>query len=220
MADLVTYALADGIATLTMDDGKANALSLAMSTSLSAALDRAEREARVVVLTGRPGVFCGGFDLKVIRGDDEKARAAMRDAGYALFRRLYLYPLPLVIACPGHAVAAGGIILMTADVRIGVTGDFKIGLNEVAIGLPLPVIGLELARDRLTPTAVTAATLEARLFDPQAAVAAGYLDEAVPVKAFGETVHERARSLLQLDKAAFGETKRRLRQATLDRVPG
>lgn len=220
MTDLVQYGVADGVATLTMDDGKANALGLAMSTGLHEGLDRAEREAKAIVITGRPGVFCGGFDLKVIRGDSEDARVAMRESGYRLLRRLYLYPLPTVIACPGHAVAAGGLLLLTADVRIGVTGDFKVGLNEVAIGLPLPVIGLELARDRLSPRFLTAATVEARLFDPDEACEAGYLDEAVPVKAFGETVHDRARSLLDLDGAAFAETKRRLRQSTLDRIPG
>jgi enoyl-CoA hydratase len=219
MTDIVQYTAADGVATLAMDDGKANALSLAMSTGLSKGLDRAEREARVVVITGRSGVFCGGFDLKVIRGSDEAARAAMRDAGYALFRRLYLFPLPVVIACTGHGVAAGAIILMTADVRIGVMGDFKIGLNEVGIGLALPVIGLELARDRLLPTAVTAATLEARLFDPVAAVTAGYLDAAVEPGSLTDTVRARAQSLAALDGPAFAETKRRLRQATLDRVP-
>jgi enoyl-CoA hydratase len=220
MTDLVHYGLADGVATLTMDDGKANALSLDMSTGLHEGLDRAEREAKVVVMTGRPGVFCGGFDLKVIRGDSEDARVAMRESGYKLLRRLYLYPLPTVIACPGHAVAAGGLLLLTADVRIGVTGDFKVGLNEVGIGLALPVIGLELARDRLSPRFLTTATLEARLFDPEEACEAGYLDAAVPVKSFGDTVHDRARSLLDLDGAAFAETKRRLRQPTLDRIPG
>lgn len=219
MADLVHYGLADGVATLTMDDGKANALSLDMSTGLLRGLDRAEGEARVAVITGRPGVLCGGFDLKVIRGGDEQARIAMRDSGYKLLRQLYLYPLPLIIACTGHAVAAGGLMLLAADVRIGVEGAFKIGLNEVGIGLALPVIGLELARDRLSPNLLTAAVLEAQLFDPEAACEVGYLDTAVPIDSLGETVRMRARALAALDAAAFAETKRRLRQPTLDRIP-
>jgi enoyl-CoA hydratase/carnithine racemase len=218
MADVVTYGLADGVATLTMDDGKANALGLDMSTGLLRGLDRAEGEARVVVITGRPGVLCGGFDLKVIRGGDEQARVAMRDSGYKLLRRLYLYPLPVIIACTGHAVAAGGLMLLTADVRIGIEGAFKIGLNEVGIGLALPVVGLELARDRLSPSLLTAAALEARLFDPDGACEAGYLDTAVPAESLGETVRMRARSLCALDAAAFAETKRRLRQPTVDRM--
>jgi enoyl-CoA hydratase/carnithine racemase len=219
MADVVHYGLADGVATLTMDDGKANALSLDMSTGILRALDRAEGKARVVVIIGRPGVLCGGFDLKVIRGGDEQARIAMRDSGYKLLRRLYLYPLPVIIACTGHAVAAGGLMLLTADVRIGVEGAFKIGLNEVGIGLALPVIGLELARDRLSPNLLTAAVLEAQLFDPDEACEVGYLDTAVPIDSLGETVRMRARALGALDAAAFAETKRRLRQPTLDRIP-
>jgi len=220
MAELVTYSLEDGVATLAMDDGKANALGEAMSAGLSAGLDRAEDEAGVVVVTGRPGVFCGGFDLRVIRGDDEAARKRMRDAGYRLLRRLYLFPLPLIIACPGHAVAAGGLLLLTADTRIGVAGDFKIGLNEVAIGLALPVLGLELAKDRLAPSAMTPAVLGAKLYDPAGAVAAGYLDSAVAPDTFDKTVRETARAWLELDKGAFAETKKRLRASTVKRMVG
>lgn len=220
MAELVTYSLEDGVATLTMDDGKANALGEAMSAGLSSGLDRAEREAGVVVITGRSGVLSGGFDLRVIRGDDEAARIRMRDAGYALLRRLYLFPLPVVIACPGHAVAAGGLLLLTADTRIGVTGDFRIGLNEVAIGLALPVVGLELAKDRLAPGAMTAAVLGAKLYDPAGAVEAGYLDSAAGTDAFDQTVQAAARAWLDLDTKAFAATKERLRGATVERMVG
>lgn len=218
MSERVTYSTEDGVATLAMDDGKANALSVDMSTALSSGLDRAEKEAQVVVITGRPGVLCGGFDLRVIRGDDEGAKKKMREAGYDLLRRLYLYPLPLVIACPGHAVAAGGLLLLTADVRIGVSGDFKIGLNEVAIGLALPVVGLELAKDRLIPNALAPAVLGAQLFDPMKAVEAGYLDEVASLEAFDQKIRETAQGYLALDGAAFAMTKKRLRSATVTRM--
>ena len=220
MADLVGYTVANGIATLTMDDGKANALSLDMSTALSRRLDQAEADAKVVVITGRPGILCGGFDLRIIRGDDEDARNRMREAGSAFIQRLYLHPQPVVIACTGHAVAAGAILLFTGDVRIGVEGDFKIGLNEVAIGLTLPVYALELARDRLSPQALTAATLGARIYDAAGACGAGYLDETAPSETFAGHVDACARSLVDIDSAAFAATKRRLRQPTIDRVTG
>lgn len=218
MSERVTYSTEDGVATLAMDDGKANALSVDMSTALSSGLDRAEKEAQVVVIIGRSGVLCGGFDLRVIRGDDEGAKKKMREAGYDLLRRLYLYPLPLVIACPGHAVAAGGLLLLTADVRIGVAGDFKIGLNEVAIGLALPVVGLELAKDRLIPNALAPAVLGAQLFDPMKAVEAGYLDEVASPEAFDQKIRETAQGYLALDGAAFAMTKKRLRSATVARM--
>lgn len=123
-----------------------------------------------------------------------------------------------MIACTGHSVAAGGLLLLTGDVRIGVEGDFRIGLNEVAIGLALPQAGLELARDRLTPGALTEAAVLARLYSPTDAASAGYLDLAATPKAFDRVVAEKAQELKKLDPSAFAETKRRLRQATVDRM--
>jgi len=218
MTDIVSFNVCDGIATLTMDDGKANALSLAMSQALDAGLDRAAKEAKVVVIRGRPGVLCGGFDLKVIRGDDEVQRQAMRDAGMRLMSRLYMLPQPLVFACTGHSVAAGGLLLLTGDARIGVRGEFRIGLNEVAIGLALPQAGLELARDRLTNTALTDAAILAKLYSPTAAASAGYLDLAVSPEAFDQVVAQKAQELSKLDPNAFAATKQRLRQAVVARM--
>ena len=218
MSGPVSVSISDDIATLTMDDGKANALAPAMSAGLNAGLDEAEaKDARIVVIRGRPGVLCGGFDLKIIRGDDEAAKAGMRDAGMKLLKRLYMLPAPLIIACTGHSVAAGGLLLLTGDTRIGVRGDFTIGLNETRIGLALPVTGLELARDRLEETAVTRAVIQAELYDPERAATVGYLDQAVDAGAFDLAIADAA-ALSALDQAAYAETKRRLRQPTLNRI--
>ncbi len=218
MSEIVTYTLDDGIAVLTMDDGKANAMAPAMSGALNAALDRADGEAKAVVIRGRPGVFCGGFDLKIIRGDDEDLKTKMRNAGMALALRLYQSPLPVVFACTGHAVAMGAVLLLAGDARIGVSGDFKVGLNETAIGLALPQPALELARDRIAPIELTSAVILANLYAPDDAVRIGYLDQAVAAGAFDATVMATAKALGELDRTAFTTTKRRLRQATVDRM--
>jgi enoyl-CoA hydratase len=218
MSDVVTYSQTGDIATLTMDDGKANALAPAMSAGLSAGLDRAAKEAKAVVIRGRPGVLCGGYDLKIIRGDDDALKAKMRDMGTEVMLRLYQSPQPIIFACTGHGVAAGAILLMAADLRIGLQGDFKIGLNETGIGLALPYVGLEFARDRLAPTELQQATVMAKLYDPVSAVAAGYLDQAVQAEAFDATVQTAAEGLAALDVEAFAETKRRLRQPVVDRI--
>ena len=218
MTEIVSYAQHGGVATLTMYDGKANALSLAMSRALDAGLDRAAKEAKVVVIRGRPGVLCGGFDLKVIRGNDPAQAAAMREAGMQLLARLYLLPLPLIFACTGHSVAAGALLLLTGDIRIGVRGEFRIGLNEVGIALALPQTGIELARDRLSAAALTEAVALARLYSPDDAASAGYLDAAVDTAVFDTTVAQHAEALLKLDPVAFATTKQRLRQPTLDRI--
>lgn len=181
-------------------------------------LDRAAQEARAVVIRGRDGVFSGGFDLKVIRGSDEALKATMRKAGMELLKRLYLSPQPIILAVTGHAVAMGALLTLTADWRIGVSGDFRIGLNETSIGLPLPVAGLELARDRLAPTALQRATINAERFSPADAVEVGYLDQAVEMSDFDAAVTEAGSRLGALDPTAFAETKRRVRQATINRI--
>lgn len=218
MSELVSYTLEEGIAVLTMDDGKANAMAPAMSGALNAALDQADGEAQAVVIRGRPGVFCGGFDLRIIRGDDEDLKAKMRTAGMELALRLYQSPLPVVFACTGHAVAMGAVLLLAGDARVGVAGDFKVGLNETAIGLALPQPALELARDRIPPTELTNAVICANLYTPDAAVGIGYLDKAVAAGVFEDTVMTTARALGELDRTAFATTKQRLRQATVDRI--
>jgi len=219
MSAPVTYSLADGIATLRMDDGKANAMAPAMSAALNAGLDRAAAEgARAVVIRGRPGLLSGGFDLKIIRGEDEALKAKMREDGMALLKRLYLSPLPIVFAVTGHAVAMGALLLLAGDVRIGTEGDFRIGLNEVGIGLSLPIAGIELARDRLLPAELSRAVINARLYRPDEAASVGYLDQVAKPDAFDERVRQAAAGLADLDAAAFAETKRRLRQPTLDRI--
>lgn len=215
MNSAVEYSQAGEIATLRIDDGKANAMSAPV---IAESLDRAAQEARAVVIRGRDGVFSGGFDLKVIRGSDEALKATMRKAGMELLKRLYLSPQPIILAVTGHAVAMGALLTLTADWRIGVSGDFRIGLNETSIGLPLPVAGLELARDRLAPTALQRATINAERFSPADAVEVGYLDQAVEMSDFDAAVTEAGSRLGALDPTAFAETKRRVRQATINRI--
>ena len=218
MTEYVDYKVADEVAILTMDDGKANAFGPGMIAALIAGLDQAAAEAKVVVISGRPGVMCAGFDLKIIRGGDRAALAAMRSAGAEALCQLYLHPQPVIFACTGHAIAAGALLVLTGDMRLGVEGDYKIGLNETGISLSLPSFGLELARDRLDPRMVTRATLGAELFGPAAAAAVGYLDRVVGMDAFAAAVDQAAQDMLKLGPEAFALTKARLRQPTIDRI--
>ncbi|MFQ5352854.1 MAG: crotonase/enoyl-CoA hydratase family protein, partial [Candidatus Binatia bacterium] len=177
-SDNVTLSIEQRVALIRLDDGKANALSPETITHLSGVLDEAEENAGAVVLTGREGRFSGGFDLSVMMSGSDAARGLVT-SGAELLIRLYSFPLPVTVACTGHAVAAGALLLLAADTRIGVRGAFKIGLNEVAIGMRLPVFAATLASERLSKRHFTAATQLARLYDPEAAVDAGYLDRVV-----------------------------------------
>ena len=110
---MLSYALEGTTALLTMDDGKANALSNEMIDALSAALDRAAKEAGAVILQGRPERFCAGFDLKVMMSGFDNATALLT-RGSALLMKLYGLSVPLVIACTGHALAGAGCLLYTS----------------------------------------------------------------------------------------------------------
>lgn len=218
MTDHVTLTIADDVAHLAIDDGKANAISHAVIEALHGALDRAARDAKAVVLSGRPGRFSAGYDLSVVRSGPDAVRALVRD-GALLTMRLYEFERPVVLACTGHALAQGAIFLMAADVRIGAAGSFKIGLNEVAIGMPIPVYAAELARDRLSRRHLTAATALATIYDPAGAVDAGYLDAVVEPDHVVPAALERAAALAgSLNARAFAATRATVRGAVAHHV--
>lgn len=216
-SDLVTYSLEDKVAVVTMDDGKANALSQQMIDALLAALTRAEQEAGAMVLVGRPDRFCAGFDLRVMMASPQAATALLA-AGSELLMRLYGAKLPLVIACTGHALAGGALVVLTGDQRVGAAGAYKLGLNEVSIGLPVPVLAMELARDRLSKRALVHATLLAQIYDPEGALAAGYLDAVAPADQVLAQARAEATRLAGLPSGAFRATKQRLRGATIEHI--
>lgn len=211
---IVHYEEVQPVALLRLDDGKANALSWQLIEELAAALERSQRDAKAVVIAGRPGRFCAGFDLRMMLAGIDQARQLVT-AGGELLLRLYELPQPVVIACTGHALAAGALLLLVGDSRVGAAGDFKIGLNEVSIGMPLPIMAMELARDRLDPLQLAAATLQATVYDPNRAAGVGYLDRVTePDKVIEEATAE-AKRLAALAGPAYGATKQRLRERTV-----
>ena len=217
MTELVRYRREGATAIVEMDDGKANALSHAMIDALLAALTRAEAEAGAMVLAGRVDRFCAGFDLRVMMSGPEHARTLL-GRGSELLLRLYGAAVPLVIACTGHALAGGALVVLTGDVRIAAAGPYRIGLNEVAIGLPVPILAMELARDRLQPAALTRATLLAHIHSPEEALAAGYVDSLAPPDQVVARALEEANRLSELGKAPFQATKQRLRGRTIAHI--
>jgi enoyl-CoA hydratase len=212
---LLDYSVADRVATVAMDDGKANALSPALLAALNDALDRAVGEDVVaVVLSGRPGRFSGGFDLGVLRAGGPEAGDMVR-SGFELAERLLRFPRPVVIACTGHAVAMGSFLMCAGDYRIGAAGEFKIQANEVAIGITMPYAALALLRYRLTPPAFDRAVGLAAAFTPADAVGAGWLDEVVEPESVVPTAQSVAASFAGLDLAAHTGSKVRARATVL-----
>ena len=214
MTMLVNYEFSKGIATLTMDDGKANVMSEAMLQALNDALIRAQSDDAAVLLTGRAGMFSGGFDLGVFKRDPAEL-FRMLEAGARITERLLTYPRPVVAACTGHAIAMGAFLLLSADVRIGVDQGARIQVNEVQIGLTLPRFAIEVCRQRLAPAHLNIAAGTAEPYSPAQAIVAGFLDEIAPAESLATVARERAARLLRLNAEAFAATKLRLREGTL-----
>jgi enoyl-CoA hydratase len=211
MRALVSYHLQEKIATIVMDDGKANVVSVPMQAELNAALDQAVKDKAVVMLTGRDGIFSAGFDLKTLYAGGEDA-LEMLTGGFRLAQRLLSFPRPVVIACSGHALAMGAFLVLCGDYRLGADGPYKIGANEVSIGLAMPRVAVEICRDRLTPAHFNRSVLNARIYQPMEATVAGFLDEVVVKEELQSGAHRAASEHTRLNMPAYEETKARARE--------
>jgi enoyl-CoA hydratase len=212
----VTCETRDGIATITLDDGRANVLTLHALEALHDAFAAAEADGGPVVLTGREGRFSAGFDLGVLGAFGPDAPRLLR-AGFELSHRMLAHPQPVVVACTGHAFAMGAFLLLSGDLRIGVAGaDHRITANEVAIGMTMPRSAVEICRQRLTRTHFDRAVILAEEFNPEGAVAAGFLDRVVAPADLHSAARQAAATLGALDPAALAATKLRARADTLE----
>lgn len=200
---------ADGVTTITLHDGKANVMSLAMLRALDGALDAANADRAAVVLAARGKAFSGGFDLGAFERRGLEL-VQMLEAGARLAARLLAYPRPVVAACSGHAIAMGAFLLLSADHRLCARSDLRIQLNEVQAGLTMPHFAIALCRQRLTPPSLHAAVVTARPFSAEQALAAGFVDELVEPAALLDTAQHHARRLAGYPALAFEATKRRL----------
>jgi enoyl-CoA hydratase len=206
----------DGVAWITMDDGKVNALSFEMLTEIADRLDEARSCGCPVVIQGRPGIFSAGFDLKTFgRGRDPSI--AMVRAGAELLRRILAHPRPVVTVCAGHAYPMGAFLMLAADVRFCLAGPWKIGMNEVAIALTVPHFALAIARHRLTPPGL-ARVSTAAMFDPETARQHGYLDYVCGSDELRPALAAELQRLKTLDWKSYEATKARLNTRTSDEI--
>ncbi len=213
-----SFEIVGSVALLTLDDGKANAIGYETLAAIDKALETASQDASALVIAGRPGRFSAGFDLGVIAQGPAAARDLVA-VGARTAMRMFGAPIPIVAACTGHSLAFGAIMLLASDLRLGADVKAKIGLNEVSLGMPLPIFGVELARQRLSPKHLTAATNLATLYSPAGAAEAGYLDEVLSADDLLSAAVSRAESLgAYLQPAGFALTRRNLRQPVIDHV--
>jgi len=215
MSDLATYSRSGPVASIVMDDGKANVMSLSMLNALHAAFDQAEKDKTVVILKARGKHFSGGFDLNVFAKGSAEDQYLMLKAGAELALRILSFPTPVVAACRGNAYPMGAFLIMSSDHRIAAEGDYRIGMNEVAIGLTVPRFAIEVARQRLTPAYFSRVVMTAEMFGPAEAVTAGFFDRVVPSDQLEKAADETAQALSKLNMAAHAATKARARGAAI-----
>lgn len=217
MGDRVHYSVESSVATIAMDDGKANVMSPDMQRDINGALDEAELEGvGAVVITGNSKVFSGGFDLSVFKSGHE-ALLEMLVGGFELAARVLAFPKPVVMACTGHAIAMGSFLLLTGDHIVG-SPDHRVMANEVAIGMTVPYPALAILRHRLTPAAFQRAVGLSAPFTGPSALEAGFLDELVAADLVRSRAQEVAQGFLALDLNAHKATKLRARAAVIEEV--
>ena len=214
MSSLVSVTIESGIATIAMDDGKANVLSHAMWDELEAAFDQAETAKAIVVLKGREGIFSGGFDLKEMGKGVEHA-LLLTSRGSKMARRILSFSTPVIAISTGHCIAMGAFLMLACDYRIGASGDFKVGLNETIIGMTMHNFGIELARYRLPLNYFNRCVINAEIWSPEDAMPAGFYDRIAPVADLDQAALMAANMFGQLNMAAFKGTKNKSRKGVL-----
>lgn len=215
MSELIQYTSADNHVIITITNGKANAISHEVIDALNDAFNTAENEEKPVILTGQPGIFSAGYDLKSMTASPEAALELVTK-GSKLSHRMLSFPFPIIAACSGHAVAKGAFLLLSVDYRLGTEGDFKIGLNEVMIGMTMHNAGIEIAKARLAPIYFERSVNCSEIYNPKEALTAGFLDKVVPQEHLLPTAIKIAEMFTKLNKKAHSETKLKVRKPYLD----
>jgi enoyl-CoA hydratase len=201
-----------------IERGKANAIDDALLSFLTHELDRALAvNKKAVVLTGRDSFFSAGLNLKDLPEKREEM-AIFLDRFEEAMRNLLSFPLPLVAAVNGHAIAGGCILASTADLRIGAEGDYRIGVSEVSLGIVFPASAFEIMRHVLASHRTTEVLLGGKLLTPEEAIEAGILHRVVPRERLLDEAEAAARELGEKPALAFRHSKLALRAPMLERI--
>jgi enoyl-CoA hydratase len=211
----VTYQSHENYCVITIQNGKVNAISHEVVDGITFYLEKAAQENKVVIITGQKGILSAGFDLKVMTSSPSAAKELVVK-GSKLSLQMLSFPHPIIVACSGHAIAKGAFLLLSADYRIGVEGDFKIGFNEVQIGMAMHNAGIAIARARLSEVYMNRSVSNAEMYNPKQAVVAGFLDTVVVEKELLSTAKKVAGMFSELNKKAHSATKLNVRKQHLE----
>lgn len=202
----------DGIETVRLAHGKANALDLELAVEIESTFrDLAENDAGAVILTGSGTIFSAGVDLFRVLEEGASYVLQFLPIFDSMIRAVFRLPKPLVCAVNGHAIAGGGLLALCGDVRLMGEGTGRIGLPELLVGVPFPPYALEIARLSMSPRGVERLVYSGATVGPEEAVELGLIDRAVPADALESKAREEAIGLAGIEREAFALTKAQLR---------
>ncbi len=216
----MSYSIKEGIAQITMDDGKANSMNWVFFKEMEKCLDRAESDgAKVLVIAGRQGFFSGGLDLKQLSALSEGEFEDFVTTFARTMLRIFSFPIPTIAAATGHAVAGGAMLTFACDRRFAIDGPYRIQMNETLIGIALPHWMFLIARSAIPSRWLNQTLLHARPYNPGEALQLGILDAiAEDADSLAAQVKAAAEELLSLNLPAYAASKRNLRQADIEHV--
>ena len=195
-----------------LDRPPVNALNHALVTQLRSAIERAPGTgARAVVLSGSPGMFSAGLDVPELLGYDRATMSRFWRDFFDMLRCIALSPIPVAAAITGHSPAGGAVMAIFCDTRVAAEGKFKIGLNEVQVGLPVPRVILAALTRLLGHRQAERLAVRGLLLSPADALAAGMVDQLAAPEEVIPAALAWCRELVALPPAALSITRQSLR---------
>jgi len=205
---IATLSKENDISIIKLDDGKANAFSYDMLSQVNELLKKVPRDSGALVITGREGLFSGGFDLKTLATGDIEKITKMVQLGYRLLLELFSFDRPIVAAVSGHSIALGLFVTCSADYRIAIDGKYVCQANEVRNNMDIPTQILEIIRARVNKKYFYSAVYHSDAYSVQDSIEVGYIDEVVSEDQFMKRVMEKAKELATLPHPFYANTKK------------
>ena len=219
---IATLSQENDISIIKLDDGKANAFSYDMLTQVNELLSKVPRDSGALVITGREGLFSGGFDLKTLATGDMEKITKMVQLGYHLLLELYSFDRPIIAAVSGHSIALGLFVTCSADYRIAIDGEYVCQANEVRNNMDIPIQIMEILKARVNKNYFYPAVFHSDAYTVQDSIAVGVIDEVVPQAEFMDRVMDKAKELATLPHPFYAKTKESaqadVRQKILDGI--
>ncbi|MBD63491.1 MAG: enoyl-CoA hydratase [Gammaproteobacteria bacterium] len=204
----VTLTKDNDISIIKLDDGKANAFSYEMLVQIHSLLEKVSRDSGALVITGREGLFSGGFDLKTFSTGDMDKISKMVQLGYRLLLELFSFERPVIAAVSGHSIALGLFVACSADYRIAIDGQYVCQANEVRNNMDIPTPIMEILKARVNKNYFYPAVFHSDSFSVQDSIAVGYIDEVIAEQDFMDRVIEKATELASLPHPFYANTKK------------